>query len=103
MSKQDGLLQFKGAIENLSFYKTKRNGYSVRKKTGVSAARVATDPKFARTRENGQEFGRACKAGKLLRTAFADMLDNTSDGGMGLRLNKQCHLALKEDKVSDRG
>ncbi len=73
MSKQDGLLQFDDAIENLSFYKTKR-GYAVRTKSGVTRARISSDPAFQRTRENGQEFGRAGKASKLLHTAFRSMV-----------------------------
>lgn len=102
MSKQDGLLQFNGAIDNLSFYKTKR-GYAVRKKTGVSGARISSDPLFQRTRENGQEFGRACKAGKLLRTGFRNMIRNIADSGVATRLTGEFSKVIKADATSDRG
>ncbi|HEY8918757.1 MAG TPA: hypothetical protein VIM87_20075 [Chitinophaga sp.] len=102
MSKQDGLLQFKGAIENLSFYKTKR-GYAVRKRAGVSGARISKDPAFQRTRENGQEFGRAGKAGKLLRSAFRNMINNIADTGATPRLTKEFLKVVKADATSDRG
>ncbi|MEZ2443365.1 hypothetical protein AB6805_16695 [Chitinophaga sp. RCC_12] len=102
MSKQDGLLQFDGAIENLSFYKTKR-GYAVRKRSGVSGARISTDPAFKRTRENGLEFGRAGKASKLLRTAFRDMIKNAADKGATPRLTKEFVKVVKADATSDRG
>lgn len=102
MSKQDGLLQFNGAIENLSFYKTKR-GYSVRKRSGVSGARISNDPVFQRTRENCQEFGRAGNAGKLLRTAFRNMLNNIADKGATPRLTREFIKVVKADAISDRG
>ncbi len=102
MSKQDGLLQFNGAIENLSFYKTKR-GYAVRKRAGVSGARISNDPAFQRTRENGQEFGRAGKAGKLLRTAFRNMIINIAGTGIAPRLTKEFVKVVKADATSDRG
>lgn len=102
MSRQDGLLQFNGAIENLSFYKTKR-GYAVRKRTGVTAERIATDPLFKRTRENGLEFGRAGKASKQLRTALRDMVKNVADSGMSRRLTKEFVKVVRADAISDRG
>lgn len=102
MSKQDGLLQFDGAIENLSFYKTKR-GYAVRKRSGVSGARISSDPAFQRTRENGQEFGRAGKASKLLRAAFRNMINNIADSGAAPRLTKEFVKVVKADATSDRG
>jgi len=38
-------------------------------KGGVSADRIQNDPAFQRTRENGEEFGRAGAADKLIRMA----------------------------------
>lgn len=102
MSKQDGLLQFNGAIENLSFYKTKR-GYVVRKRSGVSAARIATDPAFQRSRENSMEFGRAGRAGKLLRSAFRNMIRNVADSGITPRLLREFLKVIKADVTSERG
>ena len=66
MAKQEGLIKLKGTVGDLSFYKTK-DGHLARMKGGVDAERIKNDPAFERTRENGAEFGRSGKAGKLLR------------------------------------
>lgn len=61
MAKQSGILPLEGTIGNISFFKTK-DGFLARQKGGVSAQRIATDPAFARTRENMAEFTKAGKA-----------------------------------------
>ncbi|WP_197428778.1 hypothetical protein [Phnomibacter ginsenosidimutans] len=63
-----------------------QDGYLAREKGGVEGDPIANDPSFARTRENGAEFGRAGKAGKLLRTAFRAPLQNTADPRMVSRM-----------------
>lgn len=68
MAQQKGIIPLKGTIGNINFYKSK-DGYLAREKTSVNAERIANDPAFVRTRENGAEFGRAGRAGKVLRTA----------------------------------
>ncbi|RYD71675.1 MAG: hypothetical protein EOP53_23260, partial [Sphingobacteriales bacterium] len=78
MARQEGIIKFKGKIGDLAFYKTK-DGYQARTKGGVSAERIATDPRYQRTRENGAEFGRAAKAGKLFRTAFKTLTSQLAD------------------------
>lgn len=102
MGKQSGVLQIEGAVGNLSFYKTK-DGFRVRTKGGVSADRIATDPRFARTRENLSEFGRAGKGGKLLRTALATAIAQAHDEKMSNRLTMHMMRALKADLLSPRG
>jgi len=72
-------------------------------KGGIEASRIASDPAFQRTRENGSEFGRGGKAGKLLRTAFRPLLLNSADGRMVSRLKKRMVKVVQEDLVSDRG
>ncbi|SHM51112.1 hypothetical protein SAMN05444266_108324 [Chitinophaga jiangningensis] len=85
MARQSGIIPLKGTIGNITFYKTKA-GHLAREKGGVDASRITTDPAFIRTRENGAEFGRAGKAGKLLRTAFRALLLNIGDSYMSSRL-----------------
>ena len=102
MGQQDSIFRIKGNIDNVNFYKGK-NGYGVRKKTGVDAKRIASDPNFARTRENGMEFGRACKASSLLRTALADPIKQAADGGVSRRLTKLMMQVIKSDPNSPRG
>lgn len=95
-------MPLEGTIGNITFYKSKA-GYLAREKGGVDASRIATDPAFERTRENGAEFGRAGKAGKLLRTAFRALLMNAGDSYMAGRLTKQFVKVIQADATSTRG
>ena len=102
MAKQQGILPIEGTIDNITFFKTK-DGFLVRKKGGVSASQIAKNPAFQRTRENGAEFGRACKAGKTLRNAFRAPIQNVSDRRMVSRLAQKMMEVIHADKTSDRG
>ena len=68
MARQTGIIKLKGTIGDISFYKS-ADGHMARAKGGIDASRMANDPAFQRTRENGSEFGRAGKGGKLIRGA----------------------------------
>jgi hypothetical protein len=61
MAQLKGILPLRGATGNITFYKSKKSGNMMREKTGVEAKRIANDPAFERTRENGAEFGRAAR------------------------------------------
>jgi hypothetical protein len=102
MAQQKGILKLKGTIGDITFYKSKE-GYLAREKGGIDAKRMATDPAFQRTRENGQEFGRAGKAGKFLRQAVRSLLKNTSDAKMVSRLTRQMIKVIQADEVNTRG
>ncbi len=102
MARQKGIFKVTGTLDDVTFYKSK-DGYLVREKGGVSAERIATDPAFIRTRENQAEFGRAGKAGKLLRAAFRVLLQNASDDRMVSRLHKEMMRVVKADSTSSRG
>ena len=69
MASQKGIIKLAGTIGNITFYKT-QDGYLAKEKTSLDATRIATDPNFVRTRENGVEFGHACRVGGIFRTAF---------------------------------
>lgn len=102
MARQSGIIPLKGTIGNITFYKTKA-GHLAREKGGVDASRIATDPAFIRTRENGAEFGRAGKAGKLLRTAFRALLLNIGDSYMSSRLTREMVKVIQADATNVRG
>ena len=102
MARQKGIIKLKGTIGDITFYKT-QDGHLAREKGGIDASRIASDPAFQRTRENGSEFGRAGKAGKLLRTAFRPLLLNSADGRMVSRLTQAMVKVIQADLVSDRG
>ena len=61
MARQKGIIKLDGTIGGITFYKTTEDGYLAREKGGVSADKIANDPNFQRTRENGEGFGRAAK------------------------------------------
>ena len=102
MAKQKGIIKLDGTIGGITFYKS-QDGYLAREKGGVSAEKIATDPNFQRTRENGEEFGRAGKAGKLLRNAIRAMLQNASDSRMVSRLTQKMVEVVQADATNPRG
>ena len=102
MARQKGIIKLKGTIGDITFYKT-QDGHLAREKGGIDASRIKSDPAFQRTRENGSEFGRAGKAGKVLRTALRALLLNSADGRMVSRLTQQMVKVIQADLVSERG
>ena len=102
MARQKGIIKLKGTIGDITFYKS-QDGYLAREKGGIEASRIASDPAFQRTRENGAEFGRAGKAGRLLRTALRPLLLNSADSRMVGRLTQRMVKVIQADQVSERG
>ena len=102
MAKQKGIIKLRGTVGDITFYKTK-DGHLARERGGVDGNRIANDPAFKRTRENGSEFGRAGKSGKVLRAAFRGVLLKSADPRMTSRLTQQMMKVLQADAVSVRG
>lgn len=102
MAKQSGIIKLEGTIGDITFYKS-RDGLLARAKGGVDASRIQNDAAFQRTRENGEEFGRAGAAGKLLRMAFRSFLQNAADSKMVSRLTKEMMAVIKADATNPRG
>lgn len=102
MARQKGIIKLKGTIGDITFYKT-QDGHLAREKGGIDKNRIANDPAFQRTRENGLEFGRAGKAGRLLRTALRPLILNSADSRMVSRLTQRMVKVIQADQVSDRG
>ena len=102
MAKLDGIIKIQGTLENLTFYKSV-DGYKVRTKGGVSRQRILNDPAFARTRENGLEFGQSAASGKMLRTAIGSMVFKAKDARLSSRLLKLMSEIKNHDVVSVRG
>ena len=102
MAKQTGIIKLKGTIGDISFYKT-ADGHLARAKGGIEASRIANDPVFQRTRENGSEFGRAGKGGKVLRNAIRILLENAKGKRIVSRLTKELLKVIKTDTVNARG
>ena len=83
-------------------YKT-QDGHLAREKGGVDASRIANDPAFIRTRENGAEFGSSASSGKLLRSALRTMLMTAADNRVASRLTKLMTDIKNLDATSVRG
>jgi hypothetical protein len=103
MAKQDSIIEIKGTIGKLTFYKSKKGGYIVKRKTSLSGERIKSDPKFVRTRENLAEFAQATRAGKQIRLALAPLISNLKDGDMTTRLSRTCFRILQTDTINGRG
>lgn len=102
MARQKGIIKLKGTIGDITFYKT-QDGHLAREKGGIEASRIASDPAFQRTRENGAEFGRAGAAGKILRTSLRALLMNSADTRMVSRLTQRMVKVIQADAVNERG
>jgi hypothetical protein len=102
MARQKGIIKLKGKIGDISFYKT-QDGHLAREKGGVDASRIANDPAFVRTRENGAEFGSSASSGKVLRDALRTMLMTASDNRVTSRLTKLMTDIKNLDAISVRG
>ncbi|MFC3197859.1 hypothetical protein ACFOET_09565 [Parapedobacter deserti] len=106
MAIQKGSIILEGQIGNLSFYRS--NGKpQVRQHSGVSKDRITKDPRFARTRENNLEFGRASNAAKLIRVAvrrsLGDRYELFKDPGMVNRLSTRMGAIIRADVEHERG
>lgn len=102
MARQKGIIKLKGTMGDITFYRTS-DGYMAREKGGISAERMRTDPAFQRTRENMAEFGRAGKAGKVLRRSIQKLIASVSDRRMVSRLTKEMVTVIQMDAVNPRG
>lgn len=102
MAQQKSILKLKGTIGGITFYKSK-DGYLAREKGGVDASRIANDPGFARTRENGAEFANAASAGKLLRDSVRVLGKDASDGRVTARLTQVMAQIKNMDEANARG
>ena len=102
MARQKGIIKLEGSIGDVSFYKSS-DGYLAREKGGVDKERIKNDPAFQRTRENGSEFGRAGKSGRILRTSFRVLLQKAADKKVTSRLTREMMKVIQSDPVNSRG
>jgi hypothetical protein len=102
MAKQKGLVKLEGTVGDMTYYKSK-DGYLAKEKTSLNGDRIASDPKFKRTRENNAEFGAGGNAGKLMRHAVNALLKNAKDSKVVSRVTKTMIQIIKTDTVNKRG
>ena len=89
-------------MNGVNFYRS-RGKFLARGHNPVSRKRIATERRFARTRENYAEFSTASRAGKLLRHALNMQLLNARDGRVANRLMGLMLKITKTDPLSKRG
>lgn len=102
MARQTGLIKVKGTLDNVNFYQT-QDGVLARMSTSIDATRIANDPAFIRTRENGAEFGRSAKAGKIVRDTLRPLLMLASDNRVTARMMRVMTGIKNYDLTSSRG
>lgn len=102
MAKQNGIIRLRGTIDGVTYSQT-RNGYVAYSKSGVDKARVQSDPKFKRTRENMREFGLLANAGKYLREAVKVISYAANDPDLTQRVLKLLTTIRNADLTNLRG
>lgn len=102
MAEQIGLIKYKGNLGGLSGY-TQDGKTLIRRAGGGSKEQFNNSDSMQRTRENASEFGRAASAGKLLRLALRQLVQNASDRYMVSRLAAKMNEVIKADEVNERG
>jgi hypothetical protein len=103
MARQAGILKFTGKLGGLSFYEHKHYGMLVRQSNPVCGERMRKDPAFARTRENGREFGMASRSAKLLRHGLLPFLKDVGTEFLDNRLMKHFLSIKNQDTENVRG
>jgi len=102
MARQRGVIKLQGTLGDVNFYRS-AEGYMARESNPPTAQRIATDPRFARVRENMEEFKKAGKAGKTLRIAVKALLTAVKDNRIAARLTARMMQVIKADATSTRG
>ncbi|MBI1837506.1 MAG: hypothetical protein HYR91_09605 [Flavobacteriia bacterium] len=102
MARQTGLLKIKGTLDNVTFYQSK-DGHMAKMKTSLDGDRIKNDPTFARTRENGSEFGSIATSGKLFRDSLRNITANAADKKLITRVTQLMSKIKNLDLTSIRG
>jgi len=102
MARPRGIVQFTGTLNGISVYKSK-HGWIVRKAGGPDPEKMKKDKKFARTRENGKEFGACGRAAGWVRKALFPQLKESGDFRVVSRLTKVFMEIKNLDVFSVRG
>lgn len=102
MPKIKGIITLQGTMNGMTFYET-LDGPMVKSKSSIDKERIATDPRYERTRENGKEFGHCSKMSKLLRNSVSSKVMYAKDYVTSGRLNRIMLQIKNYDSMSIRG
>lgn len=103
MAKLKGILKIEGTLGDITFYKGKDGDYVAKTKSGVSKKQIEKDPAFARTRENGSEFGSVAHSGKLIRLGSSVLINKAKESTLNNRLVQILTKVKNLDVVPIRG
>lgn len=77
--------------------------YIIRKKSGFTKKGMEKDPKYARSRENANEFGAVTQLGKLIRIALKEVLPKSNNLDVCNGLTAVLRKVMCCDEVVERG
>jgi len=97
MATQIGPMQLQGKLGNVIFVKGK-NG-----KNHARILRPAKEVSSSVIKENNNEFAQAAIGGKLIRTAFAEIIKGMQESLLTQRLSKALRTIVKSDTLNPRG
>ena len=103
MAKLKSIFNIEGTLGEMTFFKKRNGSYFIKQKSSISRERVLTDPRFARTRENGAEFGTVAQSAKLVRKGAAMLIGSAKDPSLTRRLVALFAKVKRMDSRSDRG
>lgn len=104
MAKQKSHIKYTGSLGEIRHFKIKgKEGYFAGLKGGVDKNVIMSDPKFARTRENMQEFAGAAKAGKALRQGFPQLMKQMGGAGYTGKITGAMKRIMNADTLGARG
>ena len=103
MAKYTGIIELKGTIGEINFYK--RLGVALSRKAGggFNGQTIKTKASMARVRENGTEYGRCMKDVQFFKRALQPYLATVKDGTLHQRLASLFAKIKNEDLISPRG
>lgn len=102
MAKLNGIIKLNGSIGGITFFQ--KNGESfARQQNGPNKKKIQSDPSFARTRENNQEFGGAALIGKGLRAGLVQEFEEMADSNTTGRLTQLMKKIISLDENGKRG
>ncbi|MES2332641.1 MAG: hypothetical protein V4539_23745 [Bacteroidota bacterium] len=102
MAKQFGQVSLIGTVGDTTYTRTS-NGFRAGQRSRLNKNSILTSPRFARLREHMEEFGRAGKAGKMVREHLNLLIGNCKDTRMSSRLTTLMLTAVQMDKVNPLG
>ena len=104
MARQKGHVKYVGTIGDIRHFKIKgQAGFFAGLIGGPTAEQIAKDPKFARTRENMNEFGGCANAAKSVRVVFSEIIKRFADSQLTGRMTGIMKTINKEDGSEVRG